>query len=482
MLKSNLIEAFKTFTPKEMKEFGEFVNSPYFNKNKNVKKLFDAIKKYYPELDSDKLDKEKIFEKIYPGEKYKDSTMRLLMFYLYEVVEKFFAHNSMANKEIVFKEYVVRELLNRSLFKDFEKTSRQVLTRLEEGSTVDADYYMNKFIFEHEYLTYLCTVQNEQYDKFMNKETIEKVFNNLTYYYLIRVFKFYSIVLTTQTLYNTNVETHLFENIMGSYDASLFKDVPLVNIYYNAVMCLLKPDEEKYFYSLKKLVFENTSNIEGEDLTDLYINLENYCTRKTRVGHFNFYKENFEILKRELELKLYITNGHMSPLFYKSTVVVGMELKEFDWMKEFMEKYRNELDKQHRDAVYHYCLAYVAENEGNYESGLENLSKVKTDELYLKIDIKLLQSKLFFMLNWQVPLSSLLETFKRTLINNKLMPEKRKVLYLKFIKYLNKMNNLRDNPDEIKIAEIRDEIIRDDFFVQKNWIIKRIDDFAGVLV
>src|ERR1700674_5401958 len=101
MLKSNLIEAFRTFTPKEMKEFGEFVNSPYFNKNKNVKKLFDVIKKYYPSLNSDKLNKESVFAKIYTGERYKDSTMRLLMFYLYEVVEKFLAHNSIANNEVV---------------------------------------------------------------------------------------------------------------------------------------------------------------------------------------------------------------------------------------------------------------------------------------------------------------------------------------------------------------------------------------------
>jgi hypothetical protein len=268
---------------------------------------------------------------------------------------------------------------------------------------------------------------------------------------------------------------------MSSYDGELFKDVPLVNIYYNAVMCLLKPEEEKYYFELKKLVFENTDNIWGDDLMDLYINLENYCTRKTRIGRSDFYRENFDILQREIELNLYKNNGYMSPLFYKSTVVVGMELKEFEWVKEFIEKYKTEMNKHHMDAVYQYCLAYVSESEKNYEAGLEYLSKVKTDELYLKIDIKILQCKLFYMLNWQVPLSSLLETFKRTLTNNKLIPEKRKVLYLKFIKYLNKLNNLKDNPDENKIMELHEEVRQDDFFVQKNWIMKRINDFSGVL-
>ena len=106
---------------------------------------------------------------------------------------------------------------------------------------------------------------------------------------------------------------------------------------------------------------------------------------------------------------------------------------------------------------------------------------MKTDELYLKIDIKLLQCKLFYMLNWHVPLSSLLETFKRTLTNNRLIPEKRKILFLKFIKYLNKLNNLKDSPDENKSRELRKEIAWDDFFAQKIWILKRAEEFLEVV-
>ncbi len=478
MLKSNHIEAFKTFTPKEMKEFGEFVNSPYFNKNKNVKKLFDIIKKYYPELISDKLNKENVFSKIYTGEKYKDSTMRLLMFYLYEVVEKFFAHNRMSNNEMLYREHVVKELLHRDLYKDFEKNIKQVTEKLNKKHAINADYYKNKFTFELENLNYLSTVQYDKYDKFINKDTIEKVFNNLTYYYLVSVFKYYSIVLTTQTLYNTNAETHLFENIMDSYDTELFKGIPMINIYYNAVMCLLEPEHERHFYDLKKLVEENENYLSADDLIDLYINLENYCTRKTRIGKTEFYNENFEILNKELDLNIYSINGKMPLAFYKSCVVVGLQLNEFKWVKNFIEKYKHELNITDMEPVYNYCLADYEERLGNYESALEYLAKVKTDELYLKIDIKMLQCKLFYMLDWQVPLTSLLETFKRTLANNKLMPEKRKILYFKFIKYLNRLNNLKDNLKEIDAENTLDEITKDQFFANKVWVLKRANELV----
>ena len=37
--------------------------------------------------------------------------------------------------------------------------------------------------------------------------------------------------------------------------------------------------------------------------------------------------------------------------------------------------------------------------KNNYEKALENLSKIQTDELYLKIDVKLLQARLYYELN-----------------------------------------------------------------------------------
>ena len=109
MIKSSLIEAFKTFSPKEIKEFAEFVSSPFFNKNINVIKLFELIRKNYPEFESAKIEKEKIFSKLFPGKPYKDSTLRLLMYYLYELVEKFLAYNRFNNDK--FRQNYDRVLL-----------------------------------------------------------------------------------------------------------------------------------------------------------------------------------------------------------------------------------------------------------------------------------------------------------------------------------------------------------------------------------
>ena len=65
MHKSNLIELLNVFTPKEFKELGEFVNSPFFNKNENVIKLYNYNKKYFPDLENVNLKKRKVSPREY---------------------------------------------------------------------------------------------------------------------------------------------------------------------------------------------------------------------------------------------------------------------------------------------------------------------------------------------------------------------------------------------------------------------------------
>jgi hypothetical protein len=475
MLKSNLIDAIRTLSPKEMKEFSEFVSSPFFNKNKNVIKLFELIKKYYPDLESEKLSKENVYSKLFPGEQYKDSSIRLLMFYLYELAEKFLAYERYTRDEFHYKKKLLEELIDRNLLKEFEKTYEEVREKLEGSIARDGDFYMDRFELAHNYYDYLATVHSDKYDKYITKENLESLFNNLTYSYLIRMLKFYSTVLNTQYLLKNEVKTEIFENILKNFDSTHFESVPMVNIYYRVIMLLLKPEEEKHYYTLKKLILENENIIGNETLTDLYINLENYCTRRVRGGDNGFLKESLDIRKLELEKGTYKMNGFMATPFYRSIVNVGCVLQEFDYVNEFIEKYKDELKEDEKSAHYNFCRALLETSTGNSEKALEHLSKVKTDDLYLKMDIRMLQCKLYFDLNWDDTLNSLIESFRRTLANNKLMPEFRKLFYSNFIKYAGKLNNIRHKADELDIDNFKKQVKAEENIFHKAWLIERAE-------
>lgn len=470
MNKSSLIETLKTFSSKEMRELSEFVVSPFFNKNANVVKLFELLKKSYPEFEAEKIDKTRIFRKLFPSKPYKDSTIRLLMFYLLETVEKFLAVNRFSKDDFRFKEFLAREFNERGLIKDYEKIIAKHKEHLGKVVYKDDEFFMNSFIYQEENLNYLSTIFEGKYEKFLTKENLESVTNNLTYYYLLRIFKFYAVSLNTMSLYNIQIDTTLFDNLLRYFSEDSFNMIPVIDIYFHIILCFTEPDNENHFFRVKELITGNDSIIDKDAQIDIFINLENYCHRKFRGGNDRFLKEAFDIYKLELERGLHVDRGFMSAQFYTSAVVTGCRLKEYEWVRNFIEEYKKELKKDTREAMYYFGMSFLENDLGNYEKALEYLAKSKAEELYLKMDIRLLQSRIYYSLVWNLPLQSLLDTFKRTVQNNKHMKENRKQQYLIYIRYLNQMNNLRYKEDSKGIVELGFELDKEEYFPHKIWL------------
>jgi tetratricopeptide (TPR) repeat protein len=295
----------------------------------------------------------------------------------------------------------------------------------------------------------------------------------------LRIFKFYTVALNTMALFNLKVDTTLFDSLLANFTEDSFREIPLIDIYYHIILSFLEPENDHHFFEVKRLVIENDNLIDSDTKIDIYINLENYCHRKFRSGDRNFLKEGLEIYNLELERELHLDRGFMSSQFYTSAAVTACRLGEFDWVRNFLEKYKKDLPKDLRDSTYYYGLAFMEYELENYEKALEHLAKVKGEDLYLKMDIRILQSRIYYSLVWNMPLQSLLDTFRKTVQNNKHMKEDRKEHYLKFIKYLHQMNNGRYKEDISGLMELRAELQKEDYFPHKIWLDEELAKLSG---
>src|ERR1043166_6894902 len=91
MILKRLIEILKTFDKEELKRFGRFIDSNYFNTNERIALLFKSLKKFYPEFDSNNLNAEQLFAKVYNDKKFDEKTIRYLLSVLMDLAEKFIA-------------------------------------------------------------------------------------------------------------------------------------------------------------------------------------------------------------------------------------------------------------------------------------------------------------------------------------------------------------------------------------------------------
>jgi hypothetical protein len=479
MKNRQLIKLLKTFTPKEIKKFSEFLLSPYFNKNKNVIKLYELLRKAYP--DFEKLSKEKLFAKIFPGKKFKDNNLRVIIHQLHNNARDFIAVDRFMKSEyeIDYEVVLLFELLKRGMDEESKREIDKTILRINKSEVKDVEYFLAKYDIEYKKLFYFQKKYKDKYEKYFTKSNIETPFKNLAYFFLIKVLTFQSFILNTKILYKVEIDTTLLDKLIACYDIESFSDVPLIQIYYNMVMAL-KNKDEKYFYNIKDLLLRNEKQISITRQYDIYINLENYCRRKIRAGVIKFKREFFEILKLDLDKKIYKIEPYMSQNFYKNTLQNAAELKEFEWAENFIESYKNELHPDYREAVYCYCKAFLETEKNNFEKSLDYLSKLTTDELYLKIDVKLLQTRLYYELNEYDVLNSVIDSMRHFIKSNKFISENRKTQYSTFIKLLSALNNVRLKKDEFKIKELKENISSAEDLQWKDWFMKKVEELETI--
>jgi len=73
MQNSKLIELLKTFSTKELRECGDFVQSPFFNYNEEVVLFYNHLRKLAPNFSAKKTERETVYKSLFPKKRYDES-------------------------------------------------------------------------------------------------------------------------------------------------------------------------------------------------------------------------------------------------------------------------------------------------------------------------------------------------------------------------------------------------------------------------
>lgn len=477
MKDSALIKLLQTFSNKEIKELRDFLDSPYFNKRKGAVKLFDIIKKFHPDFDSDKISKENVIKKLFPGKKYNDSTFRVLVHYLMGLAERYLAYSRFGKNNLEFSLQLDTELYDRKQYKLLEKSMSRSFKFLDEMNLEAEEYFSYKFRLANEKTYYLFASNYALFDKVVKETDWESVFKDLTNYYVLKSMLMYLNTLNIGTIYNKDFKSQTFKNVFYKITIEEFEDIPVIKMYYYIIKMITEISDESNFYKVKELLRKNKIQLNKFDTIGAYVNLEGYCQRRISEGNSKFEKELFEIFKEELaEKTTYLTSdGYMSPIFYRNVVTSGLGLKEFSFVKSFIQKYQTELNKRFRDNYFYYCSALFEFYTDNYQYALELNSKIKYDELYMKLNSKLLQLQLFYEMDIEDSLVSALESFRHFLTNNELIPEARRITYTNFHKYLSKLLTIIVKKNKTELEMLKKKLSAENKVSNKGWLINKIN-------
>lgn len=489
MLKSSLLEIIRTFTPKELIKFEDFVNSPYHNKNKNVTNLFSEIKKYSPEYNHENLGKEKLWCKVFPDKEYNYGILKNIIHDLTKLSESFILLEKYSESTLLTEYDLIEALGGRNIQKialaKIEQFGKKLETELEynEYSSID-DYLIiaSNFNFAKENFIHIYNLKSDK------GEPIRLASDYIFYFFLIQSFKLINNTLSHELQGNNAIEKTLPEKILLKLEENSFLEQLLTTenknpdklnkiiicfyYMYKAISSNGNIDAYNKFISFLK---ENIDIFSGFELQNLN-NCRQVCLSNLKLPYLGSAKESLDWSKFLIEKgALLERNGLLTHFSMSNLVSNAVALNEIEFAEKFVEEYSGKLPVDYRNNSYNYCLAVINFGKGDYGRSLAFLSNIRNEKLMLKYQSKKIYLKIYYELNDYESFLYAFDSFKHFKKRNKLSNETRAISYNMFGESVKSLFKLRNSFDKFESVKLRKDILNN-INKDKSWLLEKLDE------
>lgn len=183
-------------------------------------------------------------------------------------------------------------------------------------------------------------------------------------------------------------------------------------------------------------------------------------------------KEVFELRKEIIEKGLY-TENFMTNMFFLNMVKSGSRLKEFDWVKKFIEEYNSLIIEDYRNSTYHLALAAMNFELKNYDEALSHLARVKYEDSYYNLEVRNLTSRIYYELGETDQLIDYLNSYRIYISKNRSLSRKELDSHSHFISVLGKIVRIKESEKSFKIDELL-PAERKKEFINKAWVLEKM--------
>ncbi len=470
MLKNDLLTLLAGLDKEEMKRLSKFVNSPYFNTNSKASELYDILKTFYPDFESDKLTKQYIYQELYGGGKFVEGTVNYLFSELQQLTEKFISIE-MTDTEITdlaFLKYLSDNSHEKMFYKNYERIEKRIAkSQSKLYAFLLADLLGHQIDSEKRHVTKRDHYRSEWF------EPSKKLIN----FFVDAMLTELILLANYRNTLNTSIEIPMLNEIVGFIEKNpSYLDDSISVLNFHLIRILIYFDEKSYL-TAKELVKKNHKNYPLTKKHEALNAFQIFCSKKLLDGE-DYRKEEFEIAKLRLEVTPYSAKQSISiDIFYK-TFMLAISVSEFKWAEEFAKKYARFLPEKFRNNAVHYSNARILYQRKQYDKALQELSKIGSFSfIHYKPAVKVLQMMILFDIGHFMEAEDAANAFTQFLRQDKLINELHKKEYQKFIKYYlllvkaaSANNDSKTDSVAAKIAGVKG------FLIGRKWIGEKLEE------
>lgn len=469
MTNSYLLEVIKALNHEEREEILWFLKAPAISRMGNARELnqlYQIILEASPGFSSASLQKQVVYQQIFPEPGIIPGKLEKLMAELNKIVR-----NYTLSKQYLAEQNDTQQQLDWAKWlreHGMADRSKQVVTKLFtqklKGSPESIDKYKTVLLISEEIYLWEGT-----YNQLKGDLGIP----NLIYYL---------------ELFYQNYNSELINRYLLQQKGPQLPDLTWINrhnSFWQEESTLLKLSKGinqvlskdfptvKEFQDLLQLISSKETELSFETLAQYYSYLRNTCTLLINGGNLEFIPVLHEIHKDNLQRDYFLVNGEITPNVYLNLVQIATRAGESDWAKAFTETFRKKIlggdDEQH---FYGLNMAQCLFAEGNFDEALNHIPDVPSSSYYHHI-ARRLELKLYYELDSELlsyKIDAFRKFFERTGVKS-ISPDQR-TLHINFAHILLQLSQ-SPKKDKVRSARLIARINSKTLIAERAWLLEK---------
>ena len=477
MHSSKLLEVFQVLEKTEIKQLGRFLQIPSFIQIKQRNKallLLEYLLKYHRQEGIRALDKEVVFQHVFPGESYTSNKIDKLMARLLKAAKKFivYTHSTLEHDGEEQLLVLARFYRSRELEKQFQQCMAQLQRRQTDPHHQDADFYYRRYLIERE-VTHYASLYNKRRDDLNLPQTLQ----SLDAFYLIAKLEYACWSLAQRISAPLEVENSLslLDLLLPRIATDYAPHYPLLRLYYEAYRLLRYDDVSDGAQVLQEQLTLLGPQVPLEQLQALQAIYRSYIIREYNLGEQESPQEIYELYRRHLEAGYLYRQGGIHPGMLRNIVTFGLKAQAFDWVFDLLQSHQHKIiGTKHPEEVYRFNLASYYFARQDYAATLQNLGGYEEDTYY-KIAAKRLELQVYFETQSDL-LEPKMTAFKVFIyrVSKKVLPAEPFKRNNNFITLLRQINSPQVFKNQRKIDKLIEKIRTLGAVAEREWLLEKL--------
>lgn len=488
-MNKKLINILATFSKKQLKNLALFLNSPYFNTNKQLINLFDILKKYHPDFNHRHFSSQKIFEQLFPGQSFNQAAITKISSKLYKQVATFTTVEALQQDNFQQNTYLLAYGFNKQLANTIDSQIRNMEKQLD---TMSSDFLFQQYEIEKWRTAFLS-----QQDDRLGDINLQNVSNALDAFYFEKKLYYLCEMLNRQRTVHVQYQLVFLNEILHLIEESTYINNPKIKAYYLVLKLLSGKKEAVNFQNLKNFLSNNHDKFTTSQNRVFFTYLENQV-RSYFTGK-EYYQQLLKLYQQQIKMG-FLDELPLPHTWFKNIVTVALSVTKVDysWVFNFVETYRDKiLPTSYQTDAYTYNLANIYFHKQAYERVNAILLTANPSDIYYKLSVALLQAKTLYELHDLDLLETALNNFSRRIhyYKNKIADSKIDS-YRKFINNLNTIGKLiqqtpknyyhfcnkqaiKDRDTQEALKALQTKLRADTMFYGKKWLIAKVEALSN---